>query len=90
MLATNAPNALIAVQQLRPTWLRSRGDFSASSSSRTAEVIVYLNEARLGTWQELDKIPISSVKELRFFSPSDATTRWGTGHTRGAILITSR
>jgi hypothetical protein len=27
------------------------------------------------------------VKEIRYISASDATTRWGTGHSGGVILV---
>ena len=89
-LATNqAPNALVAIQQLRPTWLRGRGA-TMSATGEQIDVVVYLNSVRVGTVRELEQISRTTVKEMQFFSPADATTRWGTGHSRGAITVTTK
>ena len=36
----------------------------------------------------LDDIDVSEIREMRFFSGPDASTRFGTGYVNGAILIT--
>jgi hypothetical protein len=54
------------------------------------DVVVYVNGARAGTVRELEQFSRASIKEMRYFSPTDATTRWGTGHTLGAISVTTR
>ncbi len=38
----------------------------------------------------LDMLETEDVLSMRFLNASDATTRFGIGHTRGAILITTR
>ena len=87
---TEAPNALAVVQQLRPTWLRGRGGGSMSASGAPVEVVVYVNGVRVGSPRELEQVTRTSIKEMRYVSPSDATTRWGTGHSLGAISVTTR
>jgi hypothetical protein len=84
---TEAPTALQVVQQLRPAWLRSRGDFSASPSSRPADIIVYVDDVRFGTWRDLEQVSRNSIREMRYYSATEATTRWGTGHSLGAIVV---
>lgn len=86
---TEAPNAFLAVQQLRPTWIRGRGATMTGTGQRL-EVVVYVDGARIGSPRELEQIPRTNIKEMRFYTPSDATTRWGTGHTLGAITVTTK
>lgn len=89
--------ALDIVQNLRPTMLRGRGattgvtgaDASGYEGS-VAGVVVYLEEVRLGGIESLRSIPAAGVKEIRFISARDATTRWGTGHPSGAIQVITK
>jgi len=75
------------VQNLRPLWLRKRG---ATSFSRETEIAVYIDGARYGTPDDLRRLAIISVGAMRFLSPSEATNRYGTGHTHGAILVRTK
>jgi hypothetical protein len=85
---SSARSALEAVQQRRPQWLRSRG--ASSVQGAQPEVVVYLGEMRLGSVQSLTQFAVSSIKELRYYNATDATSRWGTGHSAGAIVVTLR
>jgi len=80
-------NALDAVRQLRPAWLRSRG---ATSLGTQAEVVVYYGEVRMGGVGSLSQFNIGGIKELRYYNATEATNRWGTGHSAGAILVVPR
>jgi hypothetical protein len=75
------------VQNLRPLWLRKRG---ATSFSRETDIAVYIDGARYGTPDDLRRLSILSVGSMRFLSPSEATNRYGTGHTHGAILVRTK
>lgn len=77
------------VQRLRPMWLRSRG---AGSINRLGDEVVkvYTDGVPVGGPGALRSIPTSRVRSLRYLSPSEATTKWGTGHARGAIEISTR
>ena len=90
----NARTALMAVQQLRPEWIRGRGASSlGNASDKTvgpAPVLVYLNNQKLGGLQELEAFSVNQIKSLRFINASDATNRWGTGHGGGVIEITTK
>lgn len=86
---TAAVTAYDAVRQLRPEWLRRRG--RSSIQNATADVlVVYLNGTRLGNVQMLRSVAIGSVLEIRHLDANDATTRFGTGHAGGALLILTR
>jgi len=86
---STARNGLQAVQMLRPDWLRGRGATSIRETS-PAQVVVYVNEQRLGGPEQLEGISVSAIKSLRHMSASEATNRWGTGHTGGVISVTTR
>jgi hypothetical protein len=86
---TSAVNAYDAVRQRRPEWLRRRG--RSSIQNATADVLViYLDGARLGSPQTLRSIAAGSILEIRHLDGPDATTRFGTGHAGGALLIRTR
>ncbi len=71
-----------AIQRLRSTWFRTR-------SGTTAPVVV-IDNVRAGDLEMLRSISTQNVQQLRYISPSDATTRWGTGYTGGAIEVIMR
>jgi hypothetical protein len=48
---------------------------------------VYLNNVRHGGVMSLRDILVTDIQEIRFISASDATTRWGTGHGSGVIMV---
>ena len=78
----NVSNAQDAVRRLRPNWLRSRGV--------DEEPVVYVDAARRGGTRVLSTISVEMIEEIRYLSGPNATTRLGTGHRGGAILITTR
>lgn len=76
-------SAYEAVQRLRPAWLQARG--------RSGLPVVYRNNTRWGdNPTSLESIRIDAIREMRFLSASDATTRYGTGFTGGVILVVTR
>ena len=89
LTASTATDLYEAMRLLRPTWLRSRGPLSLHGSV-SALPIVYVDGHRMGDVSWLVSIPALSVAEARFLSSSDATTRWGTGHASGAILVVTK
>jgi hypothetical protein len=74
------------IQRLRPQWLRLRGPQSIMGDT---DLVVYLNNARMGGSESLRGISLAGVEFLRFLDPSAATLRWGAGHGSGAILIST-
>jgi hypothetical protein len=86
---TSATDAYEAVQRLRPEFLRGRGPTSVRDPNPTLPV-VFLDNTRLGGLQQLRNIPVQIIETIEYLSASDATTRWGTGYTGGAIEVRTR
>ena len=81
-------NALDAVQRLRPSMMRPRTTtFQSGNQAAGVPVLVYSDEVKLGGIENLRSIPISQVREIRYLSATDATQRWGTGHSSGVIQV---
>jgi hypothetical protein len=87
--AASVSNAYDAVARLRPAFLRGRGQSSIQTPGSDLP-IVYVNGLRSGTIDHLRNIPAQDVQTIRFISATDATTRYGTGHTGGIIEVTTR
>lgn len=93
--ASSATNAYEVIQKLRPNFLRTRGavhgaPVGGANNIETVDLVVYLNENRLGGSDQLRQISTTEIREIRYYSASEATTKWGTGHSAGAIQIVSR
>ena len=83
------------VSTLRPLYLKSRGmtslgNASAGISSIAAVAVVYVDGSRYGDLQTLKTLGIDSIHRVEYMSASDATTRYGTDHPGGAILVFTR
>ena len=76
-----------AIRRLRATWLRRRG---AGTSTSVEVVQVYVDNARMGDSNALRNIAVNDVARVEYMNGGDATTRFGTGHGGGAILVTTR
>lgn len=55
-----------------------------------AQVMVYIGQARLGEPRSLEQVLAADVASIQFLSPQQATLRYGSDHTHGAILVTMR
>ncbi|HLM66310.1 MAG TPA: hypothetical protein VK358_02230 [Longimicrobium sp.] len=83
--ASNAVNAYEAISSLRAAWLRKRGEQGFSPT----DVIVYYNNARMGGLESLRQISLGTVTWIRYFDARRAQYRYGSGHSQGAILVSS-
>lgn len=72
-----------AISRLRPTWLRPQ-------SRGTLPVIVVDGTPQAGGADALRTMRATDASEIEYMNASDATTRYGTGYTAGAIIITTR
>jgi len=100
----NAQTAYEVVQKLRPAMLRPRQVASANgqggvsegspaksgTNTTSGELVVYMDGTRLGDIEQLRGIPASSVGSIRYYTASEAQTKWGSGHPGGAIEVTSK
>ena len=74
-----------AIRRLRPEYLA----FVRRSDSNE-EVVVYVDGIRIGTTEVLHAISSVSIREVRRFDAREATTRFGTGHSTGAIVMLTK
>lgn len=81
-------NALEAIQRLRPTMLRTRG--TDSIMLQADPIHIFLNANKLGGPDALSGVQANELEEIRFLNASEATQKWGTGYTNGAIQLSSR
>ncbi len=81
---TGTTNLYDAIQRLRPQWLTSTRVRRGGSGD---DLIVYLDSNRYGTMSSLRQLSVGGVQEIRYYGASEATNRYGTGHTGGAILV---
>lgn len=74
-------SAYQAIERLRPRWLQSRsGDV----------VVLYVDGSRRSNVRDLESMSIMDIEQMEYMASSDATTRYGTGHAAGAVLVTTR
>jgi hypothetical protein len=82
-------NAFEVVQALRPQWLRQRGQTSLRVP-QSSEVVIYVDGQLLGGPGTLRHVHASQVDTMQYLNASEATMRFGTGHSGGAIVILTR
>lgn len=84
------PSAWEIVEMLRPQFLRTRGSVSFNDPT-PVPAVVYVDGLQYGaTPQALKTIERTVVREIEYLDSRDATTRFGTGHRGGAILVKTR
>ena len=77
------------IEALRPQWLRARGVNSITGrTSRYAHVFV--DGQFVGGLDHLWTVSAMQIGEIRFWGPGGAGVRFGMGHPRGAIEVTSK
>jgi hypothetical protein len=81
-------NVYEAIRRLRPTWLRYRGQATLTGPNRES-LRIYMNRHYFGDAESLSDVLVRDVRELRFLDARQATLRFGTDHTVGAIIITT-
>jgi hypothetical protein len=84
---TGESNVYMAVQRLRPQWLRARPRGQTRMAGPEADVVVYIDATRYGSINSLQSLAVGGIYEIRRYDASEATNRFGTGHVNGAIVI---
>ena len=87
--ASQVTTAYDAVRNLRPMFLRSRGQTTFDPGVAPVAV-VFLDGHRYGDVETLKTMSVQSIREIRFLTPSDATTKYGTGFTAGIIEVLTK
>jgi hypothetical protein len=76
------------VEQLRPNWLRARGQATPTGGVRLVQVVVD-GTIQPGGLEVLRTLRGSQVQEIRYLSGQDATTRYGLDVEGGVIVVTT-
>ena len=77
-----------AVENLRGRWLQPVRGRSFVSGPAYARVVV--DQTTRGDLQQLRSMIVDDVETMRRLSPSEATTKYGTGYPGGVIEVTTR
>ena len=78
-----------AVEALHNNWLQVRGTDSFGVNSNPSEILVYMDNNRLGGVETLQSVPVSAVVYVRHYDAVEATARWGVGHSQGVIFLST-
>lgn len=89
LATTEDLNVLQAIQRLRPQWLQARGVGSFRAGGREG-VRVYVDQVPTGGAEVLRTLQVRDVQQIRYLDARTATTRFGTDHANGAIMVTTR
>ncbi|MGQ0639379.1 MAG: hypothetical protein ACT4P6_01195 [Gemmatimonadaceae bacterium] len=84
--AVGATTARDLVQRLRPAYLRESGPMTLSGANQSA--MVRVNDQEFPDLRQLRQIPVSTVQEIRYYSASDATAKFGGRLGRPVIAVT--
>ena len=80
-------NAYEAVETLNRRWMQSRRTSSFASGPAYARVVV--DGIVRGGLDELRRLNTENIETMRYVSATDATTKYGTGFSGGAIEVTT-
>ncbi|GMV05966.1 MAG: hypothetical protein AMXMBFR53_22430 [Gemmatimonadota bacterium] len=80
--AARFSNLLDAIEALRPRFLRGRGQDAHPP-------VAYLDGSRMSDLDFLQALSPRAVEQVGFVSSADATTRYGTGHVGGALIVST-
>jgi hypothetical protein len=82
LLATREATLYEAIEVSRPPFVHPR------NASRYGPLL-YVDNVPMAEFDAIYSIALSDVVEVAFMSGPDATTRYGTGHVGGALLVTT-
>lgn len=86
----DVPTAFMAVERLRPDWLRTRGPTSPRTPGGNLPAVYVAGVRQQAGLEALRQVRLGDVLEIQYLSAVDATTRYGTDHAGGAIIVVLR
>jgi hypothetical protein len=89
ILGANESNVYDVIKKLRSAFLTSRGPTSLRIGMSTLPR-VYVDGTSFGEADVLKQMNPTGIREIRYLDSREATTLYGTGHTSGIILITTK
>ena len=92
----HATNLYDAINLLRPHLMNkmyrkieSQSNLNEFTVGGADDIVIYYNGGKSAGIQRLRSISIHDVARVEYLEPTDATMRFGTGHSSGALLIES-
>ena len=85
---SNASTLYEALHHLRPAWFRRSP--TTLRPDAEGDVVIYLDQTRLGGPETLRSVDVPAVVAVRYYSASEAQARYGLGHLHGAIQVTMK
>lgn len=86
MMSVNAQTAYEAVQRIQPNWLTTRAPVTLTNEVPEM-ASVYLGGNYMGSVEALHRFRAHDLEALRYYSPAEASARFGQGHERGVIDV---
>lgn len=82
---SHQPNLFDVVRAVRPMWLRQ---FSTTvQNGQVTGVSVYVDNQRVGGLEVLRDMTSTTATSLRFYTASEAQSRFGLGNLQGVIQV---
>ncbi|HJQ53413.1 MAG TPA: hypothetical protein VJ825_06175 [Gemmatimonadaceae bacterium] len=86
---THESNAYDAINQIKPLWLKSRGQTSVNTGS-SPYASVFVDGQYFGDLASLRQIIAPQIKEVRYLNGPNAVTRYGMQYGSGVIEVSTR
>jgi hypothetical protein len=86
IMAAQVYSAYDAIQRLRPSFFRSHGSTTMAANDAGLPS-VYLNRQLYGDIGSLKQIEVAAIREIHYYTPAEASTRFGKGNPSGAIEV---
>jgi hypothetical protein len=83
LVESSETDAYIALERLRPRWLRARGQ---SSFSGGTVVMLFVDGSPRGDVSNLRGIPINDIRDITYLSATEAAFQFGTMAGNGGAL----
>tara|TARA_B110000263_G_C14977387_1_gene359925 strand:+ start:131 stop:526 length:396 start_codon:yes stop_codon:yes gene_type:complete len=90
-MIAGANNAQDVISRSRPAWLMGRGMDGLFGKDSTP-LLIFINgiQMQMGGLDALNSISVEIIKDIKFFTPSEATIMYGTNNMGGIIEIRTR
>jgi hypothetical protein len=82
---SHQPNLFDVVRAVRPMWLRQFS--TAVQNSQNTGVSVYVDNQRVGGLEVLRDMTTTTATSLRYYTASEAQSRFGLGNLQGVIQV---
>jgi hypothetical protein len=86
---THESNAYDAINQIKPLWLKTRGQTSVNTGS-SPYASVFVDGQYFGDLASLRQIIAPQIKQVRYLNGPNAVTRYGMQYGSGVIEVTTR